>query len=247
MIDQAERVFDSLNRADIVRLLALDHDYRDTESACSRDLPMGGRAAAILGDDDLDPVLDQKFPFGRLLEGAGRQNVMRLGNVEPRCDGIDAADQITVLRSAFDVEGLLSADGEEDSFRHGAESIDRLWDGANTRPAIARFLFPDGAAQGKKRNSGAARSDGGVVRDACRKGVGGINQKIEIFSLQKIGKPGATTEAAASDRNRLGHGLCRASGQRKQAVAIVALSQRGCQLPRFGRAAKDQDAVFAHG
>lgn len=247
MIDKAERVFDSLNRADIVRLLALDHDHRDTERAGRRDLAVGGRATAVLGDDDLDPVLDQQFAFGSLLERAGRENVMRLGDVEARCDGINAADQIAVLWSTFEVEGLLSADGEEDAFRHGAKSVDCVWDRANTRPAITRFLFPDGAAQGKKRNFSAARHDGGVVRDARGEGMGGVDQKIEIFSLQKLGKSVAAAEAAAAGRDRLRHRLCRASGQRKQAVAIGALRQGGGQLPRFGRAAKDQDAVFAHG
>lgn len=247
MIDKAERVFDSFDRADIVRLLALDHDHRDTERAGGRDLAIGGGAAAVLGDDDVDPVLDQQLTFGGLFEGAGRENVMRLGNVEPRCNGIDAADQIAVLWCAFEVESLLSADGEEDTFWHGAKSADRVRDGANTRPAIARFLLPHGAAQSKKQNTGTACGDGGVVGDASGKGMGGIDQKIEVSSLQKLGKSFAATEAAAAGRNGLHHRLGRAPGQRKQAVAIGALRERGRQLRRFGRAAKDQDAVFAHG
>ncbi len=247
MIDKAERVFDSLNRADIGRLLALDHDHCDTERAGGGDLAIGGGAAAVLGDDDVDLVLDQQLTFGGLLERTGRENVMRFGNVEPGCDGIDAADQVAVLRRTFEMKRLLSADGEEDTFRHGAKSADRVRDGANTRPAIARFLLPHGAAQSKKQNTGTACGDGGVVGDASGKGMGGIDQKIEISSLQKFGKSVAATEAAAAGRNGLHHRLGRASGQRKQAVAIGALSQRGGQLPRFGRAAKDQDAVFAHG
>lgn len=247
MIDKAERVFDSLNRADIVRLLALDHDHRDAERTGGRDLAVGGATAAVLGDDQLDPVLQQQFAFGFLLEGAGRENVMRMRNVEPRHDGIDAADQIMMLRSVFEMEGLLSADREEDAFWRRADGLDRLCDGANTGPAITGLLFPRRTAQSEKRNSGPARRHGSVVRDARRKGMRRIDQNIEIFSLQELGKSIAAAEAAAPGENGLGHGLCRASGQRQQAVAIGAPSQRGCQLPRFGRAAKDQDAVFAHG
>lgn len=247
MIDKAERVFDSLNRADIVRLLALDHDHRDTERTGRSDLAIGRRAAAVLGDDDLDPVLDQKCALSGLLEGTGRQNVLRIGYAELRHDGIDAADQIAVLRCVFEMEGLLSADGEENAFWGGVESLNRLCDRVNIRPAIAGLWFPRGAAQGKKRNSGAARRDGRIVRDACRKGMGGIDQKVETLGLQKIGKAVAATEAAAAGGNRLCHRLRRSSGQRKQAVAIGALRQGSGQLPRFGRAAKDQDAVFAHG
>ncbi len=247
MIDQAERVFDSLNRADIGRLLALDHDHRDAQRAGGSDLAVGGRTAAILGDDDLDPVLDQKLAFGRFLEGAGRENVKCMGNIETRRDGVDTADQIAVLRSALEMESFLSADGKENAVWRGAERQGCLWDGADTRPAIAGFLFPLRATQSKKRNASPACCDGRVVRDACRKGMRSIDQKVEFFGSEEIGKPVASTEAAASDRNRLGHGLCRASGQRKQAVVIGAFSQRGRQLPRFGRAGKDQDAVFAHG
>ncbi len=247
MIDKAERVIDSFNRADIVRLLALNHDHRDAESTGRSDLAIGGGSTTVLGDDDLDPVVDQKFPFSGFLEGAGRQHIARMGYAELRHDGIDAADQILVLGRGFEMESFLSADGEENAFRRGAESLDCVWDRANTGPAIAGFRFPRGAAQSKKRNSGAACRDRRIMRDACRKGMGGIDQKIEIFSLQKLGKSVAATEATAAGGNRLGHGLCRASGERKQAVAIVAFSQRSSQLSRFGRAAKDQDTVFAHG
>ena len=247
MIDKAERVFDSFNRADIVRLLTFDHDHPDTERTGRSDLAIGRRAAAVLGDDDLDPVCDQKCALSGLFEGAGRQNVLRMGYAELRHDGIDAADQIAVLRCAFEMEDLLSADGEENAFRRSAKSLDCIADGANTGPAIAGLRFPHGAAQRKKRNSGPARRDGRIVRDACGKGMGGIDQKVETLGRQKIGKPVAATEAAAAGGNRLCHRLRRASGQRKQAVAIGALRQGSGQLPRFGRAAKDQDAVFAHG
>lgn len=247
MIDKAERVFDGFNRAGIVRLVALDHDYRDAECTGGGDLAVSGRAATVLGDDDLDLVVDQEFPFGSLLEGAGREDIARIGYAELRRDGIDAADQIAVLRSAFEVKSLLSADGEENAFRRGAERLGRFHDGANAGPAVAGFPFPGGAAEREKRNSSLACRDRRIVRNARRKGMGGINQKVEFFGSEEIGKPVASTEAAAAGGNRLCHGLGRASGQRKQAVAIGALSQRGCQLPRFGRAAKDQDAVFAHG
>lgn len=247
MIDKAERVFDSLNRADIGRLLALDHDHRDIERAGGGDLAIGGRAAAVLGDDHVDPVVNQQFPFSGFLEGTGREYVMRFGNFEPGRDGIDATDQVVVLRRAFEMERLLPADGEEDAFRALAESLDRVCDGANVGPAIAGFGLPCRAPQRKKRNSGLTRRDGGVVRDARRKGMRGIDQKVEFFNFQKSGKSVAATEAAAAGRNRLCHRLGRSSGQRKQAVAIGAPGQRGCQLPCFGRAAKDQDAVFAHG
>lgn len=247
MIDKAERVFDSLNRADIVRLLALDHDHRDAERTGGGDLAIGGATAAVLGDDQFDPVFHQQFAFGFLLEGAGRENVMRTRNVEPRHDGIDAADQIMMQRSAFEMESLLSADREEDAFWRRAEGLDRLCDRANAGPTITGLLFPRRTAQSEKRNSGPARRHGSVMRDARRKGMRGIDQKVEIFSLQEIGKPVAATEATAAGGNWLGHGLCRASGQRKQNVTLRAQRQTGGQLPGFGRAAKDQDTVFAHG
>lgn len=247
MIDKAERVFDSLNRADIVRLLALDHDHRDIERAGGGDLAIGGGAAAVLGDDHVDPVFNQQFPLVALFERTGRENVMRFRNFEPGCDGIDAADQIAMLRRAFEMERFLPADGKEDAFRAVAESLDCVCDGANIGPVVSRFRLPCRAPQRKKRNSGLARRDGGVVRDARRKGMRGIDQKVEFFSRQETGKSVAATEAAATCRHRLGHRFCRASGQRKQAVAIGATGQRGGQLSCFGRAAKDQDAVFAHG
>ena len=77
--------------------------------------------------------------------------------------------------------------------------------------------------------------------------MGSVDQKVEIFSRQETGKPVAATETAAAARHRLSHGFRRSPGERQENVAVRAQSQRGCQLPRFGRAAKDQDTVFAHG
>lgn len=247
MIDKAERVFDSLHRADIVRLLALDHDYRDTQRTGGCDLTIGGRAAAVLGDDDVDPVAGEKGALGGFLKGAGRQNVARIGYAELRQDGIDAADQILVLRRMFEMEDLLPANGEKDTFWRRAKRRNRLRNGTDAGPEIAGLLFPGEAAKRKKCNAGAACRNRRIVRDARRKGMGGVDQKVEIFRLQKTGKPVAATEAAAAARHRLSDGFRRSPGERQENVAVRAESQRGCQLPCFGRAAKDQDTVFAHG
>jgi len=247
VIDKAERFLDSINRSHIGRLLALDHDYRDVERTGSGDLAVGRSAAAVLGDDHLDPVLRQEAAFGGFLERAGSEDVARIGNVEGRYHRIDTADDVVMMWGALEMERLLSPDGQENAPRRFAECTGRIGDGTDAGPTIARLLFPRGTAQGKKRNAGFVRCNRRVVRNSRREGMRCVDQKLEILSLEETGKPLAATETAAAHRNRLGHGLRRPSGEREQQIAIRATCQGGGQLPRFRGAAEDQDAVFAHG
>ena len=246
MIDKGERFFDGTHGADIGRLLALDHYHLDAKAARRRDLAVGRLAAAVLGDDDLDLVDHQKLPFRLFLERAGSEQVTRMANAKRRRDRIDTADQIVVLRRAFEVEGLLPADGEEDASRRLAQHAGCFGNRGNAGPAVAGSPFPAGTSQREEGDFGSLRRHRRVLRNPCREGMRRVDHQVEFFRLEECGKAVAAAKAAAAHGCRLGQGLGRSSGQRQQQVAIRAIRQGGRQVPRFGRSAENQDAVFAH-
>ena len=246
MIDKGERFFDGTYGADIGRLLALDHDNLDAKPTRRRDLAVGRLAAAVLGDDDLDLVVHQKLPFRLFLERAGSEQVTRMGNAKRRCNRIDTADQIVVLRRAFEVESLLPADREEDASRRFAQRPGCFGNRGNADPAVARLPFPAGTSQCEEGDFGSLRRHRRVLRNPSREGMRRVDHQVEFFRLEEFGKAVAAAEAAAAHGYRLGQGLRRPSGQRQQQVAIRAIRQGRRQVPRFGRSAENQDAVFAH-
>lgn len=247
MIDEAERVFDGVRRADLGRLLTLDHDHLDAPLPCGCDLAIGRRATAVLGDDHVDVVPLQQFALGLFLEGAGGEDVTGLGNIERRGDGIDAADDVAMLRRIVEMEGFLPSYRKEDAAGRCADRRNSLGNRGDTGPAVAGLLLPDGTAEREKGDAGRSRRNQRIVRNPRGKGMRRIDQEIKFFVRQESGESVTAAEATAANRDRLGHGLGRAPRQRQMQIPIVTLRQGSRQLPRFRRAAEDQDTVSAHG
>lgn len=246
MIDQTQRFFDGPHGADIGRQLARDHDDLDTERASGGDLGVCCAAAAVLGDDRVDAMIPEEVKLRLLRKGAGRENVTSIGYAQRWRHGIDAADDIVMLRCAFDMKGLLPSDGEEDAAGLFAERADGFGDGGYARPPVAGLPLPAWATQGKDGRSGFLRGPGRILRNLCGEGMRRVDEEIELFGLQKARKSVNATEATQARRDRLCHGLRGPAGKGKQNVAIRTRREFAGQLPRFGRTAENEDAVFAH-
>lgn len=247
MIDQRHRRLDRADGGDAGRLLALDHDHIDPEFAGRRDLAIGGAAAGILGDNDVDVAPGQQSCFVGFAEWPAGENVAAIRCGKRRIDRIDAAHEIAVPGGRREAAGFLPADSEEDAARLAAECGDRRIDICDPRPAIAGERFPGRTAEHKERNARSFGRAGGIGRDLVREGMRGIDKQVDLFLGQVLNEPLDAAKTAYPGRQGQGLGIRRASGKRDHCLDILPLRQPLGQPTRFGRAAEDQDTGFGTG
>ena len=246
MIDRRQRVLDSLDRSHDGRRGATDHENLYAEHARRFDLRIGGAAAAVLGDDDVDAMVSQERQFEIQREWSAVENEDGMIKLQSRRDGIDAADQIKMLRSRFGRMRLLPAGRQEDAARRSSQCPDGFGNGRRMRPAVAGHFAPERAAQCDGRNPGHAGSLGSVRGNSGGKGVRGIDQQVEFTFSQEAFEPFGTAKATNSHGNRLFGRFFRASSKRQQDIDIGTLPQRGRQQARLACAAQYQNAEFCH-
>lgn len=246
MIDCLERCFHRFDRRHDGSGRAGDHDNLDTEQTGGLDLGIGRRAAAVLGDDGIDTILPHQVDFAFEREGATVEDIVDIGKGKRRIDGIDAAHQIEMLWGDLGVMGALTPGRQKDAARHGAKGCDRRRNIGDAMPMIARFGHPFRANEGKRVDTGAFSSNGGIGRNAFGEGMGGIDQQVIASSRQEARKPLRTTEAANTDGNRLLGGSLRAACQRQENVEIFPCGKFFGKPARFAGSAEDQDTGLLH-
>ena len=246
MIDRRQRVLDSFDRFHGGRHGAADHEDFDAEHARRFDLRIGGVAAAVLGDYGVDAMVPQKRQFGIQREGAAVENEDGMIELQGRRDGIDAADQIEMLRSRLCRMRLLPAGRQEDAARRGSKCLDRFGNGRGMRPAVARLFAPERAAQGDGGNTGHFCSLRGIRGNSGGKGMRGIDEQVKFAFAKETRKSFDAAETTNPHGNRLFGRFFRTSGKRQQDIGVGALPQRGRQLARLARAAQYQNAEFCH-
>ncbi len=94
--------------------VALDHHHLDPEVTRRRYLAVGGRTAAVLGDDDVDPVRSSSSVSSVCAKGpeakmAGDIRQTRAASPDRRCD------DVAVLRRLLEMVSLLPADCQQDA------------------------------------------------------------------------------------------------------------------------------------
>ncbi len=246
MIDRRQRRLDSVNRLDHRGRRARHHHQLDAEQAGGLDLRIGGGTAAVLGDDDVDVVLPQQSAFTVQRERTPIKDIVDIIKRKRRFDGIDAANEIVVLRCGFRMMRTLPARRQENMAGGGAKRFDGSRNAPHVPPAIARPALPFGAAQSDRSNAGGLSRESRIGRNALGERVRGVDQQVISAGLQESGECGSATESADTNRNRLYGRFFGASGKRQQNIAIVPCRQRLGQQPRLAGAAKDQDAGLSH-
>ena len=76
--------------------------------------------------------------------------------------------------------------------------------------------------------------------------MGGVDQQMDVFTRQIIGKAIDTAKTAATHRQRHGFGFRRSAGQRQHGVVTRIAGEARGKLAGFGRAAKDENTVGRH-
>ncbi len=246
MIDRSQRRLDSFDRFDDRGRSARHHHHLDTEQAGCLDLRIGGGTAAILGDDDVDVALPQKIAFTVQRERTPIKDIVDIIKRKRWFDGIDAANEVVMLRCGFRMMGTLPARRQEDSAGEGAKRFDGSRNALHVPPAIARPTLPFGTAQSDGSNTGGLSRESGIGRNALGEGVRGVDQQVISAGLQESGKCGSAAETADANRNRLRGRFFGAAGKRQQNIAIIPRRERLGQQPRLAGAAEDQDAGSSH-
>lgn len=246
MIDRRKRRFDGFDRCDDRRRRARHHHHLDAEQARRLDLRIGGGAAAVLGNDDIDMMPPQQSAFAFQREGAAIEDVVDIRKPKRPFGGVDAADEIVMLRRRFRMVSALPARRQEDMAGRLAECRDGRRDALHVPPAIARQALPFGAAQSDRSERGGRGRDGGVFGNSFGERVRGVDQQPVAPGFQKVGQRHGTAETTNTDRNRLLGRFLGTSCQRQQNIAIITRRERFGEQARFARAAENQDAKSSH-
>lgn len=246
MIDRLKCRFDRFDRLHGGHGRAGDHYDFDTEKAGGLDFCIGGRTAAVLGDDSVNMMRGEQGELVLERERTAIENGMEIRKSRRRIDRIDTADEIEMLRRGFRMVRSLSSGREKDAAGGSAEGSDRCRNAAYHTPAITGLRLPFRSSQGDGRDAGPSGRNDGVGRNPLGKGMGGIDQEVVAAFLQKGGETFGTAIAANPDRNRLRGRFFSPACEREQGVAIAPRRKRLGKNTRFRRAAEDENAGFAH-
>lgn len=242
MIEAGERGLDRGERLRAGR--AVDEDDGEAERARRGDLAVGGAAAAVLRDDDLDAAGSEERPLVGLREGAaGEEGLRARGQVGGR-HGLDAADEVGVLRGGAERRDLLPADGEKDARRRGGrEGGGRGGHVGDAGPAVAGDRLPRRALEDDERETGPGGGAGGVRRDPPGEGMGGVDERGDAVGAEPAGEPVGAAEAADAHGDPGGRQLRRpgAAGERERDADPRAGGEAGRERAGLPGAAEDED------
>ena len=164
------------------------------------------------------------------------------GQRQRRFDRIDAADQIKVLRRRRQRREFGAAERDKDPARPLSQPTHCIRDIGCFAPAVPSNGSPRRPAQHNQPHARLARGGDGICRNDIRIGMRRVDQSVDAFLPQIIGKTGNAAKAAAADRHRLRRRRLGAAGERHDDFEVRTRRQAFGQFPRFRRAAKDEDA-----
>jgi precorrin-3B C17-methyltransferase len=220
-------------------------DDRQRQRPRRGDLAVGGRTAAVLGDDNVDAVFGEQRAFVLFGERAAGGDVDRVRHAERRLNRVDAADEVVVLRRGPEWRNFLASEGQKDAARCGAKGLDGVRHLVYLDPAISRNRHPAGPAHGHQRDAGPRRGGGCVGGNRRRVGMRRIDESVYFLVAEVVREPFGAAEAAGPDRHGLGRRLGGAPGERERHVETGARRKACRELPRLRRAAENEDAHVA--
>lgn len=237
MIQPCHNLIDRCDHSPTSQAGAVDQNDGQADFACGGQLGFGPRATGILGDDQADFMLDQQRLILIHIERPARQNNRAIGQ-RWAFGGIHQPQQV-VVRFRRETRKVLFANRQEHPRRGFGQGDNRGLYAGDMLPFIAQLRRPCGALQRQQGHACEGTSLNCVAADLRGKGMGGINDRTDVFGLQIGLQPRHATKAAHPCRQRLRHGGVGASGIGKHRVAAL---QRAGQKAGFGGATKDKGA-----
>jgi len=242
MIEPGDCGVHRFDRGRVGKRRPAQHDHLDSERACRRDLAVARGAAAVLGDDGIDPMQAHKRTVIGLAEWTARGHIGREWQQQGRLDRIDAADQIKVLGRLGQWVEFAAAERDEYPARPICERAHSRADVGHFLPAIAGACMPRRPAQGNERHGGLPRRRAGICRNDIGIGMRGVDQRVDFLGNEILGEARHTTKATAAQARRLRRGKFGTAGKRHDNFEFAVLGEALGQFPRFRRAAENEDA-----
>ncbi len=234
MIEPHQRFLDARRRRHLRPRRPRQHDDRQAEAARRRDLAIGRRTAAVLGDDDVDVMPCEKRAFVGSVERAAAGEIGGARHRQRRLDRIDAADEIEVLRRSPRTAPARCGRAREKrgaaSFRAPARRLacrrPRSSGRRRPRPRPDDRAPAAGPARGSRRRLHWRRC--GPHRDASRRSGASI-----ASAPSQARETRSAAETADPHRDRLRRRRSGAAGERQRHREIGARRQALRELPRF--------------
>ena len=243
MIKPGERLFHGLDGRRRRQRRSPQHDHRQAQCVRGGDLAVRRTATAVLRDENVDALLSEQHLLIGLGERSASGYVTGARYGERRIDGIDAADEVMVLRCAGKRRKLLAAEREKDPSRCRSEGGYRLHHIGDLGPAVAGDLTPGRPAQGDKRNPHLRNRTDGVRGDVCCIRMRCIDQRIDPLRPQIIGKALDAAKSPDPHRNGLRDRRYGPAGKRENDCELRTSGEVLGQPPRFRCAAENKDAL----
>lgn len=228
------------------RLRPRDHDDQQAKLARSRDLAVGGLAAAVLGNDDLDAVRKQKRVFVGFRKRSAIEDVMRAGDPLSHVHRLDASHDVAVLRTDSEATGFLPSDGEKHRARRFAEQSRRVVDVAGRDPVVAGLRLPWRSLQPHERHGGRTRRLNGIGGDTCGERVRSVDEHVDLPCPQPLRQPLRATEAADAHGTGLRQRVFRSAGERQRHAHIAARNEMTGKHACLAGAAEDENMRDGH-
>jgi len=242
MIEPRDHFVHGLDRGRIGRRGPAQYDHLDAERARRCDFAVARGAAAVLGDHRIDRVRAHQRAVVGCAERSAIGDIADAWQGQRWLDRIDAADQIQMLRSRGQWLEFRAAERDKDPARPLPQSAHGISDIACFDPAVAGNSAPWRPPQHNQRHSRVARGRGGIRRNDIGVRMSRVDDSVDPFVAQIVGKTGSAAEAATADRHRLRRRRLGAAGQRHDDFKIGALGQALGQFSRFRGTAEDKDA-----
>lgn len=223
----------------------LEQQHPYAELARRGDLAVSRRAAAVLGDHDIDRMTEQQCSVLVLAERPATVNVVSTRKGKRWFDWINTANEISVLGRVGKLRDLLAAQREEYAPRLKAEDPNGIVRAPNFGPPVTVDFPPGRPAQREHRSVGLRCGGRRVSGDPRRIRMSGIDQCMDLLLKEIPRETVDPPEAAAARGNGLNRRGRRASGEREGHAHVVAGRQPLCELPGLRRATENQD-MCAH-
>ena len=221
---------------------ALHEDHRQSKPARRFQLGHRCRAAAVLGDQDVDVMVTHQTFFLVDRKGTTRLDKGGVGQPMIGSGSFDRPREVGMLGCAGERAELKTTNGQEHAQRGCAERSRRRRHALHLDPAVARQRLPRRARDLDEPAIRPFRGRPSVAGDLHGKWVRRVDQYIDPLSTNVVDQTVDAAKATDPRRDRGHDGRRGAAGERYCRIDFAAASQRGHQGSRLARTAEDQNA-----